>query len=412
MIDYFKNRFSFINSNSFIFSSLQHSSNSNNLKLTKNYFKKEILNTYNGDIFFYGGARMGIFLIMKYLNLKKNDEVLVTAFTCSVVVNSIKKFGSKPVYVDIDPFTLGTCPIDTKRKITSKTKLIIAQHSFGIPCEINKIKTFAKKKKIFLLEDCSISVCSSINKKYIGTFGDASIFSFDHTKPINCFVGGALYVKNKKIISFLQNEDIKIKEIPNKKIKKMTQRFNLENSYCNFSNYKKFLFFDKIFNLINKFDVSPYLDEDLDPFGKKNISYPYPSKIPNFALNCLIKSIKNLKFKQHHNSLKLNKIIKFFNKKKFKGVEHYKKNKNKDIKPFRFVWLDINNKINYKNLSKYININEIWYKQPIINLTENISLYNYKNNCINSQKSCEKIINLPNSIPINKINLILKDIYE
>ena len=49
----------------------------------------------------------------------------------------------------------------------------------------------------------------------------------------------------------------------------MTQRFNLENSYCNFSNYKKFLLFDKIFNLINKFDVSPYLDEDLDPFEKK-----------------------------------------------------------------------------------------------------------------------------------------------
>ena len=61
MIDYFKNRFSFINSNSFIFSSLKHSSNSNNLKLTKNYFKKEILNTYNGDIFFFTVAHAWVY---------------------------------------------------------------------------------------------------------------------------------------------------------------------------------------------------------------------------------------------------------------------------------------------------------------------------------------------------------------
>ena len=85
--------------------------------------------------------------------------------------------------------------------------------------------------------------------------------------------------------------------------------------------------------MINKFDVSPYLDEDLDPFGKKNISYPYPSKIPNFALNCLIKSIKNLKFRQHHNSLKLKKIIKFFNKKNLRELNIIKKIKIKILNP-------------------------------------------------------------------------------
>ena len=61
----------------------------------------------------------------------------------------------------------------------------------------------AKKNKIFVLEDCSISIGSKIKNKVIGTFGDASVFSFDHTKPINCFVGGALYVK-KKINKFFR----------------------------------------------------------------------------------------------------------------------------------------------------------------------------------------------------------------
>ena len=202
MISSLKNKYSFINLNSFKFSKLNNKISKEKKLFIKKYFKKEILGTNKGELFFYGGARMGIFSILKYLNLKKNDEVIITAFTCSVVVNAIKKLNLKPIYVDIDKKTLGTSFIDLKKKIQKKTKLIVVQHSFGIPCEIKKIIKLAKKNKIFVLEDCSISVGSKINNKALGTFGDASVFSFDHTKPINCFVGGALYVKKKKKLIF------------------------------------------------------------------------------------------------------------------------------------------------------------------------------------------------------------------
>ena len=63
--------------------------------------------------------------------------------------------------------------------------MIVAQHSFGIPCEIQPIVNFAKKKNIFLLEDCALTMGSSIKGIKCGNFGDAALFSTDNTKLIN-----------------------------------------------------------------------------------------------------------------------------------------------------------------------------------------------------------------------------------
>ena len=76
------------------------------------------------------------------------------------------------------------------------------------------------------------------------------------------------------------------------------------------------------------------------------------------------------------------------------------------------MWLDTKDKINYNRLSTFINTEEIWFKQPIINLTKDISLYDYKKDCINSEYCCSKIINLPNSIPTKQVNITLQKIYE
>jgi perosamine synthetase len=412
MLSILNNKYSFINLNSFKFKRLNNNISSKKKILLKKYFKKEILEIDKGELFFYAGARMGIYSILKYLNLKKNEEVIVTAFTCSVVINAIKKLRLKPIYVDIDHKTLGTSYLDLKKKITKKTKLIIVQHSFGIPCQIDKITKLAKKNKIFLLEDCSISIGSKINNKTIGTFGDASVFSFDHTKPLNCFVGGALYVKKKKLINFLENQEKNLKPLPRIKIDKMIQRFKFENLYCNYTNFKKYIFLNKFINILNRLTTTPYLDEDLDPFGRDKTSYPYPCEIPSFALNCLKDSIRNFKNKNNQNIRKLKYIIKHFKKNNILGVDHYITKNLDKIYPFRFVWIDKKNNINYSKLSNYINIKEIWFKQPIINLTENISFYDYKNNCINSNQYCKRIINLPNSIPMEKLIIILKKIYE
>ena len=65
--------------------------------------------------------------------------------------------------------------------------MIIAQHNFGIPCQIEEIQKLCIKEKIFLIEDCALTLCSKVNGFLVGNFGDASIYSFDHTKPLKLF---------------------------------------------------------------------------------------------------------------------------------------------------------------------------------------------------------------------------------
>lgn len=411
MID-LNNKYPFININETKFKNSQTEIDLNFKKKINNFFKKEVLDTSKGEVFFYGAARMGIFEFIKSLDLRKGDEVAVTAFTCSVVINSIKRFNLKIIYIDIDKNTLGTCYKDLKKKISKKTKLIIAQHSFGIPCEIDKIVKLANSKKINVLEDCAISVCSKLKNKNVGTFGDGAIFSFDHTKPLNCFVGGALYLTNNKLKKKISLSYENIKAIPQKKIKKMIFRHNFENRFCSYEKSKIYFFLNKILNIYYKLTYSPYLDEDIYLSNFRNQTYPYPSLMPNFSFNCLREAINNYKKKTKINNMKLNVFIKYFKDNKIKGIDHYINLKSRKIYPFRFVWLD-NGSCDLNFLSKKIDKNQIWFKQIVINTSKNPLYYGYKNkSCKNSEILNKKILNIPNTIPKIEIKKILSNIYE
>jgi perosamine synthetase len=411
MIDLNK-KYSFININGTTFKNFCRNSTISRKKNVSSFFKKEILGVSNGKVFFYGAARMGIYEFIKSLNLKKGDEVAVTAFTCSVVINSIKRFNLNVKYIDIDKKTLGTSFIDLKSKISKKTKLIIAQHSFGIPCDIDKIVNFAKSKKILVLEDCAISILSTLDNKRVGTFGDASIFSFDHTKPLNCFVGGALYLKNKELIKKLSASYKDIDSISPEKTKKMILRHNFETKFCNYNNSIIYFILNKLLTFYYKISCSPFLDEDINLSKLKNQSYPYPSLMPIFAFDCLKQSITNYKKKIKLNNQKLNTFVKYFKYKKIEGIDHYLSLKRRKIHPFRFVWLN-SGISNLSYLSKKIDINQIWFKQVVINTSKGSKYYGYKSNsCKNSENICKKILNIPNTIPKNKITKLLANIYE
>ena len=71
--------------------------------------------------------------------IEEGDEVLVQAFTCVVVTNSVKHTGAKPIYVDIEKDGYNMDVEDLKKKITPRTRVIIVQHTFGIPADIEKI---------------------------------------------------------------------------------------------------------------------------------------------------------------------------------------------------------------------------------------------------------------------------------
>jgi len=143
-------------------------------------------------------GRSAQYLILKALGIKKDDEVAIQAFTCTVVPNSILWLKAKPIYIDIDQ-SYNMRPDDLKKKITSKTKAIIIQHTFGIPANIKAIKKIAQEHNIPLIEDCCHSLGATYQKKLVGSFGDASFFSFGRDKVLSSVFGGMILCSNDKL---------------------------------------------------------------------------------------------------------------------------------------------------------------------------------------------------------------------
>ena len=73
------------------------------------------------------------------------------------MANAVLRTGATPIYVDIDKDTLGMSAESLVSKITNRTKVVVAQHSFGIPCKIDKIKEIAKSHSCYLVEDCALT---------------------------------------------------------------------------------------------------------------------------------------------------------------------------------------------------------------------------------------------------------------
>ena len=87
----------------------------------------------DGESVCFGAGRMGFYALMEVLEIGEGDEVVLQAATCSVMANAILRKGATPIYADIDPNTYGSCVDAIERVLTERTRMIVAQHSFGIP---------------------------------------------------------------------------------------------------------------------------------------------------------------------------------------------------------------------------------------------------------------------------------------
>ncbi len=135
------------------------------------------------------------------INLNKNHEVIMPSYGFVSVANAVVLRGAKPVFAEINPLTLNISLNDIKRKVTQKTKAIYVIHYAGNSCEIEKIARYAKKKKIFLIEDSAHAFLGKFKNKFLGTIGDIGVFSFHETKNIVAGQGGCISINNKNLIN-------------------------------------------------------------------------------------------------------------------------------------------------------------------------------------------------------------------
>ena len=149
--------------------------------------------------FSFWKARVALYALLKAFNVGEGDEVILPGYTCVMDVNPIKYLDAKPVYVDIEPKTFNMNIELLEEKISPKTKVIIAQHTYGYACDMDAILEIAGNHNVIVIEDCCLALGSTYKGKLAGTFGKAAYFSFQWNKPYTTGLGGMVVCNDEKL---------------------------------------------------------------------------------------------------------------------------------------------------------------------------------------------------------------------
>lgn len=156
--------------------------------------------------FSFNSGRSCLMIILKALNLPSDTEVLVQAFTCNAAVNPVIWNNFKPVYVDCDEDAFNIDTEDLKKKISPKTRILIVQHTFGLPANMDEILKIVQDNNLILIEDCAHSLGAEIKGRKVGTFGKAAFFSFSRDKVISSVYGGMLATNDDNLAKSVKKE--------------------------------------------------------------------------------------------------------------------------------------------------------------------------------------------------------------
>jgi len=237
-------------------------------KITENFqntFTKKIDSKHS--LFVNSGSSANLLAFQCLINpyrkkkLKKGDEVIISALCWSTSLWPIIQSGLKPVFVDIDRNTLNFDLIELEKKITKKTKAIMAVHVLGNCTNMSKLIKIKNKYNLLLIEDTCESLGTRYKNKYLGTYGEFSSFSFYASHQISSCEGGMICCKDKadyEIIKSLRAHGWSRGLSNENKIAKQNKDLD-----------KRFIFFNSGFNLRST-DIAASIGlsqfKDLDKF--------------------------------------------------------------------------------------------------------------------------------------------------
>ena len=134
------------------------------------------------------------------LSIEAGDEVIIPCRTFIASASCIALRGGVPVLADVDLASQNISLKHIEKVVTKKTKGIIVVHLGGMPCDMDPILDFAKKHKLWIIEDCAQSLGAQYKGSYVGTLGDIGTFSFCQDKIISTGGEGGLVVTNDKLL--------------------------------------------------------------------------------------------------------------------------------------------------------------------------------------------------------------------
>lgn len=342
----------------------------------------------------FDSGRSSLQIALESLEMSQNDEVLLQAYTCSVVSNAVIWSGARPVYVDINK-NFNMDPSDLEKKITPRSKVLIIQHTFGIPADLEALVAIAQKHNLTIIEDCAHVIGGMYKNKMLGTWGDIAMLSFGTDKSISCGRGGALLTNNTNLAEKFRKRQKTLPHLSKKYILQQLYTFILFflcKALYTIGIGKFVLAFSK------KLHLSSRIIEQNEKKGKQ--SPKFPAQLANALAEIALHQMKHLnEFNEHRIAL----------------AENYKKNiQNSQIEtpekiqniPFlRFPILVKNPAKLHKIAQKEGILLGDWYTTVIAPSDVDESKMGYtKGSCPNAEKLAQRSINLPTHIHISQKN--------
>ncbi len=158
----------------------------------------------------FNSGRSALMAILNSLGLEKGDEIMLQAFTCNAAANPIIWSGFKPVFVDINEQTFNIDAEDIKRKITSRSRVVMVQHTFGLPACMDEVLKICRQNNLILIEDCAHALGAEYKGKKVGVLGGVAFFSFSRDKVISSVYGGMAVTDNDDLAEKLKEYQEKI----------------------------------------------------------------------------------------------------------------------------------------------------------------------------------------------------------
>ena len=377
---------------------------SDNLEIIEEFEQRFAEIIGDGQTVSFAAGRMGFYALMQVLGIQAGDEVVLQGATCSVMVNAVLRNGATPVYADIDPETFGSSEAAIEKVLSPKTKMVVAQHSFGIPCDIQPIVELTQMKGVFLLEDCALTLGSSINEVVCGNFGDAALFSTDHSKPLNTLTGGFIYTKDSELFKKIKKVQSKSGSLSVKKQKKLWSQLLFERKYTSPDRYGRM----QLLSMLRakfKCTTHPFLDED---FGiGSSTSYPYPAKIPTFLAALGMFELERWERTAKKRKELFQLLLKIIDEDSKKELPYVYFDSSRNIVPLRMVWAPENGTAVRSKLAKFVSTSWTWFMEPIIATSEPLDKFGYKEGCCPiSEKIGSRMVNIPCNLPSKWVGVL------
>lgn len=142
-----------------------------------------------------------LILALRACGVRAGDEVLLPAFTFVATGSAVNALGATPVFADVRPETYNLDPSELERRVTPRTRAVIAVHLYGLAADMDPIVALAKSRKLSLIEDCAQAIGAVYKGHRVGSFGDTACLSFYPTKNLGAYGDAGMVVTNSPEIA-------------------------------------------------------------------------------------------------------------------------------------------------------------------------------------------------------------------